>query len=62
MRTSKAEKEINRRIGLAIYGVQIPMMQLGKVIATAERLIAEGKDDATLRDSVQLYVATGCIN
>lgn len=62
MRQSKAEKQIDRRINAAYYatctGIQIDIMDIGKVFDRGRELIAGGADDNALADGIRAFVET----
>lgn len=56
--TKKQQEKIDAaRIQRAVNGVQIPMMQICKVYAHAEKLIAEGADDVALAAGIREFMA-----
>ena len=63
MRTATKRKTTARnRIEVAYYqtckGVQINIMDIPKVFAEGERLIAEGVDDIALAEGIRAFVET----
>ena len=61
-RQSKQDKLNDKRIEQAYYatctGITIPMMSIPKVFAEGRKALAEGCDDATLRERIRAYVET----
>jgi hypothetical protein len=59
---SKAEKLIDQRIdrayGLACSGIQVDIMDLGKIFEVGKVAIARGEDDACLGATLLAYVNT----
>jgi hypothetical protein len=62
MRQSKAEKLADKRIERAYYktcsGVQIDVMDIGKVFRAGQAAIASGADDSALESAVKAFVET----
>ena len=62
MRQSKAEKLADKRIERAYYktcsGVQIDVMDIGKVYRAGQAAIASGADDSALESAVKAFVET----
>lgn len=55
--TSKKQDKINAaRIQRAIFGLQIPMMQIQKIYKTLEQLVANGASDEELAASAKNLV------
>jgi hypothetical protein len=61
-RMTKAEKIAEKRVERAYYascsGIQIDIMDIGKVFAFGQLKVAEGEDDAALAASIRAYVET----
>ena len=59
---TRAEKLADRRIELVYRrwcsGVQIDIMDIGKVFAVGHKAIAEGADDAALERAIVAFVET----
>jgi hypothetical protein len=60
MRQTKADKLADRRIQRAVGGIQINIMDIGKVSALGRRLIDQGVNDAELAGAFRAFVAAGC--
>ena len=63
MRQTKAQKEADKRIERVYYarcsGVQIDIMDIGKIFACGQRLLASGPmSDAQLGDAIAAFVET----
>jgi hypothetical protein len=60
--TKKQQKQIDRRVEQAYYatcsGVQINMMDIGKVFNAGRKAIAEGADEDSLRSTIVEFVET----
>jgi hypothetical protein len=60
MKTTKAERAADKRIERAYYatcsGIQIDIMDIGKVFDIGRRAIEAGADEETLRKSIRDYV------
>ncbi len=61
-RETKAQKAARARVERAYYatcsGVQIDIMDISKVFAVGEKVIAEGADDVTLAATIVAFVET----
>jgi hypothetical protein len=55
---NKAEKRINAVYAATCSGVQINVMDIGKVFAVGRKAIAEGADDGELALKICQFVAT----
>lgn len=62
MRQTKQEKAADKRIDAAYRAtccnISIDIFDISKVFATGRKLIAEGADDAALRDGIRKFVET----
>lgn len=62
VKQNKAEKAIDRRVEKAYYascsGVQINIMDIGKIFAFGRMKVAAGEDDEALKSSIRAYVET----
>lgn len=62
MATKSADKKMDRRIEAAYYrsctGLQISIMDIGKVFEYGRHQIADGVDDAQLAAGLRAYVET----
>ena len=52
------ENRISRLYGLRCSGIQIDILDIGKVFETARKAAAEGLDDQKLGDRIVAYVET----
>jgi hypothetical protein len=56
--TRKADARINRVYAQRCSGIEVNIMDIGKVFKVGQQAIAEGADDAALGDRIAAYVET----